>query len=181
MAYNIPEYDVRNFSFGPGILYVGPAGTTPTIDVGAVDVGAELAITRTVIDILQGSPRTLAKRFAQVEEVTLSVSGFEWDVTKLRYALGAGTVEETPAEDRFKFGGDFNFTDIALCFKHRLPAGHTIEIRIWRAQGTGEFTLTFAEDAHTFPYAFRAVESKTNWAGEPLPENERLFEVVRIK
>ena len=33
---NVPSYTADNISLGPGILYVGVVGTTPSIDVGAI-------------------------------------------------------------------------------------------------------------------------------------------------
>lgn len=31
MAFNVPQYATERFSFGPGILYIGPVGTTPQV------------------------------------------------------------------------------------------------------------------------------------------------------
>lgn len=32
MPYNVPTYDTDKFSFGPGVLYLGATGATPSIE-----------------------------------------------------------------------------------------------------------------------------------------------------
>ena len=60
-----------------GVLYLGPAGSTPTIDCGAVRSGAELAFSRERLEIHQGSPRQLIKQYVVAETVRLTVRGLE--------------------------------------------------------------------------------------------------------
>ncbi len=51
MPYNLPQFDTNRMSIGPCVLYIGPSGTTPTVDVGAVESGAVLSSTRTKEDV----------------------------------------------------------------------------------------------------------------------------------
>ena len=90
MGFNVPSYDTARFTFGPGILYMGAPGTTPLIDIGAVRGDAELNIERTLLEMKQGTPQTRVKAYAVEEKVTLKVTGVEWDLDNLSYALGAG-------------------------------------------------------------------------------------------
>ena len=64
MAFNVPAYTESRFSFGPGILYLGTVGTTPLVDVGAVKGDAELLIQRTSLELKQGSPQSLVRKYA---------------------------------------------------------------------------------------------------------------------
>ena len=59
------------------VLYLGPAGSTPVIDIGAVRSGAELAFTRERLEVYQGSPRQLIKQWVVSESVRLTVRGLE--------------------------------------------------------------------------------------------------------
>ena len=181
MAFNVPTYDTDNFSFGPGVLYVGAAGSTPTLDVGAVRAGAEFAVSRERLEVFQGSPRSLVKQYIVQENAQLTVTGIEWDVDKLTYVLGSGVTTSTAAQDTYAFGGDLNISESAVKFVHETPAGHTIELYIWKAQGTGEITINFGDDLHEFPYVFAALESTTDWNSVALASNQRLFKIVRKK
>jgi len=181
MPYNVPAYSTDNFSFGPGILYAGAAGTTPTTDIGAVRSGAELAITRERITVEQGSPFQKVAEYVIRETATLTVTGIEWNFDNLARALGAGVTTSSATKDTFAFGGDMSIKEVALKFVHRSPAGHTFSLYIWKANGTGELTITFGDDIHEFPYTFEALRSKTDWAGGSLPEKEQLFKIIREK
>ncbi len=177
-GFNVPTYDTSNISVGPGLLFLGTSGNTPTTDVGAVR-GAELSITREKLDIEQGWPAQLIIRYAPRETVTLTVTGIEWHFDNLAKALGAGVATGAGAGTSFEFGGNINFTNITAKFQHRLAAGGTIEIDIWTANGSGELTSTFGDDVHEFPYVLTALNSTTNWASAALAENKALFKITR--
>lgn len=200
MAYNVPSYDTKNYSFGPGILYVDPfgdyPGTAPTTDVGAVRSGAELAITRERLEVFQGSPRQLTKQYVTSESVQLTVTGIEWNLKSLALALAQPETESsetnwsqdsgTYAAGTIFFGGSMNLTEVAVKFVHRIPQGATIQINIWRAQGTGEVTTTFGDDVHEFPYTFRALDpssggAASNWDNNyKLPATGSLVQITKV-
>jgi len=183
MAFNVPVFDTGRLSFGPGILYIGKhapsaAGGTPTIDIGSVRSGMTLTTTRTRLDVKQGSPATTIKTYVTAEEVRLEITGIEFNLSNLALALGAGVTSVSGKTEFFGFGGDMDVTDISLKFVHRTPAGATEEIRIWKAQGGGELARAFGDDVHEFPYTFIAVESPVDWLNQPLPNKQRLYQIV---
>ena len=183
MAYNVPSYETARFSFGPGILYLGAPGTTPLIDVGAVKGKAELSIERTKLEVLQGSPQTLIEQYVTKEDITLKVTGIEWDFDNLAYALGAGvTTGIGGVSETFEFGGNMAMTNRALRYLHRTPDGGTIDIQMFKAQGAGKLTVNFNEaDMHEFPYEFRSLEGTTDFTNQALAANKKLIKIIRTK
>jgi hypothetical protein len=173
-GFNIPSYTTSNISIGPGVLFLASAGTTPTVDVGAVR-SAELTITREKLDVDQGFPAQPIVSYAVGEDVTLTINAIEWDFTHLAQALGAGVVGANTLE----FGGDPNFSEVALKFQHRMAAGSTIVIDIWKSNGSGEITTTFGDDVQEFPYSFSALNSATDWASNTLLDGTSIFKITR--
>lgn len=180
---NVPNYDANNISIGPGVIYIGLAGTTPSIDVGAIsESGIELTVGSEFLEVNQGSPKQLIKIFKTSETMDIVATGIEWDLLKLPFALGAGVTTSSASQDTFSFGGDPDTNNVALRIDHTLPSGHTISIYIWNAQPSGEWTLNMAQDTLTaFPYTFKALVSTLNWGNEALPVGQQLFRIVRQK
>lgn len=198
MAYNIPSnYNTDNFTFGPGVLSIGvlasglasvPSITESTdiTSVGAVRSGGTFSVTRTKLEVNQGSPITLVKQFVTQETANITVNGIEWDLDRVRLALGAGvtttgTVTGTPtgaADKAVGIGGDLNVIECGVKLTHDMPSGGNITIKLWRAQGSGEMTVTFGDDLHEIPYSFDALEcGQTGWDGLTLTASERLFRI----
>lgn len=191
MAYNIPtNYDTDNFTFGPGVLFIGVlangkasvAGLSEVTDissVGAVRSGGTFSVTRTKLEVNQGSPITLVKQFVTQETANITVNGIEWDLDRLRLALGAGVTTTTSGVTKqLGIGGDLNVVECAVKLTHDMPSGGQITIKLWRAQGSGEMTVTFGDDLHEIPYSFDALEcGATGWAGLTLTPSERLFRI----
>ncbi len=179
-GFNVPTYDTANISVGPGVLFLGTAGNTPATDIGAVRDG-ELAITREKLDITQGWPAQLIVRYAPAETVTLTVTGIEWHFANLAKALGAGVAAGSGAGTSFEFGGDINFTNVTVMYRHRLAAGGTVDIKLWTANGSGELTTAFGGgDVHEFPYVMTALNTTLDWASNTLGENSALMKIERI-
>src|SRR3990167_8250513 len=78
-------------------------------------------------------------------------------------------------------GGNAEFDELALLFRHITKAGHTIFVKLWEATGSGIAEIKFNERLHEFVYGFEAQEATIDWAGNSLDENRRLFEIERIK
>lgn len=178
MALNVPVGDTKRITFGPGVLYIADAHTTPdtaTDDVGYAR-GATLAITRQKLDVFQGSPRSLVETYAVQEDVTLNFVGLEWNPTNLVRALGSG-VATTGTTDKLEFGGEVTFSGNSLHFRHITPTGSTVDIYIWKGQGQGEFNINFGDDMQEFAYNFRAIESTTAWDNSPLGTDKRLLRI----
>lgn len=180
---NVPSYTVNNISLGPGILYLGVAGTTPSLDAGAIsEDGMEFNVTREFLEVFQGQPRQLITTFPIAETVELTINGIEWNLMKLPLALGAGVTTFSSTKETFSFGGDPANDQVAVIVQHAMPSGHTVSIYLWTAQPSGEWNMSMAPDTlHTFPYSFKAVLSTVDWGGTALPVGQQLFRIVRDK
>jgi len=130
---------------------------------------------------MQGSPRTIVKSYAIQESAQLALRGIEWNLPRLADALGAGVTTTSALEDTLEFGGDMSIAQKSLKFVHRTPAGHTVEVYFWVAEGTGELAITFGDDIHEFPFTFQARRATTDWNGAALTETKQLFKIRRIK
>lgn len=182
MAYNVPTYDSSRFSFGPGVLYIGAPGSTPTVEVGAVKGDAEFSVERERLEIYQGSPQSKIAQYAIREDIMLKVTGIEWNLDNLAYALGAGATSVNGAEEILEFGGDIEMNNRALRYVHRTPDGGTIDLHIFKAEGSGQVTVAFNEtDTHEFPYEFQALEATTDFEGSALAEEKKKFKIIRTK
>lgn len=156
-------------------MYVGPTGTTPTIDIGGVRSGAELAITRSVLEVRQGSSQALVKQYVTQEAVQLTVRGIEWNIEHLLKALGTGITSTEGGYTVLGFGSDINMAEVAVMFKHTLPTGKLLYIDLWKASPAGEITITFGDDLHEFPYVFKALDCATEWDGSAISDSRRLM------
>lgn len=182
MAYNLPAYSTKRFSFGPGILYIGAAGTTPLLDVGAVKGDAKFDIKRTLLDIYQGSPQTLVQRYAIKEDVMLSVTGIEWNLSNLSYALGAGVTTQSGATEQMDFGGDMSMSARAVRYLHIQPDGSTIDIQLFSANGKGEVNIAIKEkDTHEISYEFSCLEGTVDFQNASLATNKKKFRILRTQ
>ena len=181
MSFNVPTIVEDDFSFGQGLLFIGVTGTTPTSDVGAVRGGASLVVTRTPIRVEQGAPRLLVAQFTETVTAVLTVTSIHWNFTNLAWALGAGTTTSTADLDTISGPDVGTFTSVAVLFRHRMPAGHTVDVHLWKAQGSGTVEMTFADTLHEIPYTFEALRETTNWAGGTLSAGDQLWEMIRQK
>ena len=176
MSYNKPTITEDKISFGPGVIYLGAAGATPTVDVGAVESAMGIAITRTMMDLFQGSPRELVKRVCTEEKVEINFTGLEWNLQNVQYALGAGELSNGDAT--LEGGGDMEFDEVALRFVHQTAAGGTVTVDCWRVSGSGEANIQFGDEWHKFPMKFSAQNSTTDWAGAALANKKQMYKVV---
>jgi len=182
MSVNVPVFTESRFSFGPGILYLGALGTTPLVDVGAVRGDAELLIQRTALELKQGSPQTLVKKYAVEEIVNFKVTGVEWNMDNIAYALGAGVTSQVGADEILEFGGDVDHSSRALRFLHLQPDGSTIDVHLFKVEGSGELPIALKEtDFHEFPFEFNAIEGVTDFEGSALADNKKKFKIIRTQ
>jgi hypothetical protein len=177
MSFNVPGYTTGNFSIGPGILYLGPLGAEPTIDVGAVRSGMTISIAREKVDIYQGIPRSLVETYTVQETGTVSFQGLEWNLDRLQDSMGAGSVTSTANTRTFQFGGQITFDKLALKFVHTKPDDKTITVSCYSVRGAGDITLTFGDDPHEIPFVFDMLLSSTDWASQALPIGTQLFKI----
>jgi len=182
MGYNVPTYNTTRFSFGPGVLYMGAPGATPLIEVGAVKGNGELSVERKKLEIKQGSPQVKVAAYAVEESVAIKVTGIEWNFDNLAYALGAGVTSVSGTVETVDFGGDITVSNRALRYVHRMPDGSTIDLHIFKTQGSGKIAVTFNEtDTHEFPYEFQALEGTTDFTNQALATNKKLFKIIKTK
>lgn len=181
MPFNMPTYDTKRLSIGPGIVYLGPLGSTPTVDVGAIRPGSQLVTRRTALDADQGFPAVPIATFVTEEDVVLNFTTIEWNLQNLYRALGGGTYTTTASKDTFSFGGDVNMAEVAIKVVHKTPAGTTLEVYVWRGRGNGEVAVSFNEGIHEFPYSFTALHTTTDWNGASLPDVGQMARIVHFK
>ena len=185
MAWNISTYDTSKISFGPGVLFIAPLGTTPSdnsaYDIGAVTSGAELSITREMLDVQQGNPKQLIKRWVTAESVQLTVNGLEIDTNKLAKSLGAGVTTTAGTLDTLLFGSDVNAQEYSVSFRHQMPSGTTVYIDLWKAQPSGEMTMTFGDEPVQVPYVFVAQDSANEWGSTSNAATNSKGRLLRIR
>lgn len=182
MPYNVPTVTTNDISFGPAVLYVGAAGTTPTVDVGSItEDGVTIEIASEKRYIAQGNPRINYYTFTQAQSVMVKITGIEWDFDNFNYALGAGVTTSTGSEKTFTFGGDPIVQNVALHIEHYMAAsGNTLNVYVWKATSEGGLTLPLGQDEHQFEYNFTALAADTDWAGTALANQEKLLKLERI-
>lgn len=183
MSLNIPNYNEQNFSFGPGVLRMGPAGTTPTADVGAIgEDGVTITPENQTRDIMQGNPRTIVKVFSQQQGLVVDFTSIEWRFDLLGSALGAALTTMDVGEDVLEFGGEPLVDEVAIHIEHQMAiTGNTLNAYIWKAVTNGAPAMALGQDEHQFPMSFKAIQSSTDWAGNPLGRGANLMRLVRVK
>lgn len=169
-------------SIGPGVLYVGASGTTPTVASGLIgEDGASLEISAEVLDIMQGVPKIPEFSFFQSMGVMLGITSIEWDLTRIAYAIGAGNTTVSGSLETLAIGGEPCVTEVAVLVQHRkCTAVHTVNLRLWKATSAdGSLSATLnTGGAHAFPMKWKGLRSATNWAGDSLPSDEQLFQIA---
>ena len=180
MAYNIPDYTTKDFSFGPGVLRIGATATTPMTDIGACR-GAVLHISRGVLAVMQGSPAVEVKRYAISEEVSIELEGIEWNLDNIAFALGTGTTTHVGFTDTLALGGDMEFAEKALLYRHIQPDGSTIDICLYQVQPDPTLDIDFKNEPHTFPYKFFAQEATSDFENAALAAKQKLMKITRVR
>lgn len=180
---NIPSYSTSNFSFGPGRLFLGASGTTPSVDVGGItEDGIKLTITSKKRDIFQGNPKLIVYTFSQEQGAMLELSGIEWNQNLFEYGLGAGITASSSSSETLEFGGDPIVESVALHVQHQMAVpGHTLNAYIWQAVSDGDLELAMGHDEHKFPYKYKAQRVTTDWSGATLNTNAQLLKLYRQK
>lgn len=177
---NVPAYATGRFSFGPGIVYIGPVGSTPTIDIGAVKGDMEFNIERTKLEIKQGSPQSLVEEYAIEEKVMLKGTSIEWNTKNLAYFIGAGVTGASGPEETYEFGGDMAVASYAVRLVHLQPDGSTIDIHLFDADGSGSMAIALKEtDVHEMPFEFMCKEASLDFKGAVPAANKKKVKIIR--
>jgi hypothetical protein len=181
MGLNFPSGTRNDISLGPGQVFIGPAGATPTVDIGFLgEDGVSIEINRTMVDVTQGNPKVKIMRFIQEEDVKLSFSTIEWNPVTLAMALGAANTTSSGSVRTFSIGGDPTVDTFAIHVRHRMASvAQTINAYFWTVAADGQFSVALDHNPHNFPFAYTCLDSPTNWAGTTLAYDERLFRLER--
>lgn len=178
--YNKPSGNTGQISIGPGIIRVGPSGTTPSFDVGFVSGDATLMFKREAVDVRAGSPQIIIDRLASAEDLSIEFTGIEWDMDVLLRAIGDGASSVSAPNELFKTGGRPKFDKYAVQFEHRMADGGTLTLNIWKAAPSGEIEATIAlEEPHNLSMKFDAMDVATDWAGATLAAGSQLASLIR--
>lgn len=183
MPYNLTaNKNAKRVGLGPGLLYINAfGGGTPSIstsnDIGMVN-NASFAVTRQKVELLLGIPRNLVVQYVIQEDATLNATGLEWNLGIIKHTLGAGEGTFANATDEtLKFGGDPTIEEVGVQFIHQLPAGGTVTIDIYKAQGGADFNVTFGDNFHEIPHSYRSLNATTGWINDALGSKEQLFKI----
>ena len=182
MPYNVPTVTTDDISFGPARVYIGAAGSTPTVDVGAItEDGVNIEITSEKRYIAQGNPRINYYSFTQAQSVMVGFTSIEWDFDNFSFALGAGNTTSSASEETFAFGGDPIAQQVALHVEHYMAAsGNTLDIYVWRATSEQGITMPLGQDEHQFEFKFTAIASDTTWDDSSTSATEKLIKITRV-
>lgn len=181
MPLNLPTITRDDISFGPAVLFLGAAGTTPTTDVGAIsEDGVTVEFASETKSIMQGNPKLIELEFIQSQSVMVRVTSIEWNFDSLLFALGAGNTSASGTFEAFAFGGEPCVTEVALHVQHQMcQSGNTLNVYVWRAVGEGNVSLPFTHDEHAFEYSWKALRSATDWQPVSLAADEQLIQILR--
>lgn len=181
MPFNIPTVSTNRMSLGPAVVYLGPAGTTPTSDVGSIgDDGVELELNSEFVDVMQGNPGNVVQRFVTQQNAFMRFNSVEWSVNQIGWTLGTGTTTISASEEVIDFGGDPCPDNVAIYLQHRKACvAHTINVRFWTASPeTGSFSVKFTRnEVQSHAHSFKAIRSTTNWAGTALASDSQLVQI----
>jgi len=181
MPLNVPSGTATKVSYGPGRLFVGPTGATPTIDVGFIgEDGITVEMTTEMGEITQGNPKLPEIVFNQAQSAMVKLSSIEWDFDRFAEVLNAGETTVTGSNETFGWGGDPCPTEVALHVQHQMcSSGDTMNVYVWRAVGEGGLVLPITHDPHTFEFSYKALRSPTEWDGSALGSTEQLLRIDR--
>jgi hypothetical protein len=120
-------------SFGPAVVALGVAGTTPSDNVGLIgEDGVEFEFMSESRDIVQGNPKIPIKSFFVAQNVMVRFTSIEWAAYRLAWALGTGATSVSGTNEIYRFGGGPCPTELACHIQHRkCTAAHTINYRLW--------------------------------------------------
>lgn len=181
MPLNIgSNVNTSRLSFGPATVAIGLAGATPTDNVGLIgEDGVELEFASEMRDVTQGNPKTVVQTYVVSQNFFVRFTSIEWAANRLKWALGSGSTSISGTNEIFRWGGEPCPEAVAVHVQHRkCTAAHTINVRVWRAMSeNGGTSVQLGDDPHGFAYAFKALRSTTNWAGEALDDDSQLVEI----
>lgn len=181
-VFNLPTVTTDDLTAGPGRVFLGASGATPTVDVGTIseDGGVELTIKNVKVGLRQGNPSVEVHAFNQSQDLSIKFTGMEWNFTNLSYALGAGLTASDGSSEQMDFGGDATVDTVAIHARHEMLGGDTMNLYAWQCRGASdEIAIKWGQEYHEFPYEFMLQRVTTSWGGASLSNNNQLFRLYR--
>ncbi|TCT16404.1 hypothetical protein EDC18_102423 [Natranaerovirga pectinivora] len=170
---NYHKQDSEKFVVGSGELYLGKINNPETAseeeivsalkNVGAIEAGATLSYTPTIIDI-EAANRGLIDRIVTREEVTFNCGIMTWLIDNLAVLSPASIdVDEITGVKKVKIGGKTKLPVNYLRFLHEKKDGSgELIVNIAKAQSVNGFSLDFNKDnATSINYEFSALSDKS--------------------
>lgn len=181
--YNNPSGNTGQISIGPGRIYIGAAGATPSTDMGYVKGSMTINLEREAVEIRQGSPQIIVEQLVSREDAMIEFTGIQWNLDNVLLMLGDGATSASDPDDILKVGGRPASNAKAIRFEHRMADGGTLVFDIWKAKPEGVQQITINEgDVHELPYKFKAMyPGTTDWGGASLSAGQELFRIIRTK
>lgn len=182
MGFNFPTIDENKISYGPGRLFLGAAGATPTTDIGALgENGLTIEFENEVQFVEQGSPAMKVLPYSTKHGLNITVNSMQYDFNTFYAGLGSGLTTVSGGTRRYGFGGDPKINSISLHVQHKMPQpGHTLNIYGWKMAATGGTSIELQNQAHEMPWTWTALRASTKWGGGALADGEELvgFEII---
>lgn len=178
---NLPGGDINQVTLGPGRLYLGPAGSTPSQEVGYVQGDTTITFERKRTDVRQGSPQIIVDAFANEENVMIEFPAIQYNLDAVLRIIGDGATSASGADTILKFGGSPGFSKFAARFVHILPSGGTLIVDIWKAIGEGTIPVKVSPtELHEVPLKLNAIyPGTTDWGGATLSNGQQLVKITR--
>ena len=182
MPLNIPSGTTNDISFGPGRVYLGISGATPSVDVGFIsEDGVTVEVSNERKDIVQGNPKLIEYTFSQAQGATISFTSIEWDLVRFAEVFSAGVTTSTASEVTVGYGGDPIVRSVAIHLQHQMAVtGNTMNCYVWKAVSDTSLSIPLGADEHSFEMTFKAQRSGTDWGGSSLTYKEQLIKFERV-
>lgn len=182
MARNLPSGDTDRITIGPGVVFIGPSGSTPSYDVGYTMDKMTIMINREAVDIKAGAPQLLVKRLASAENISIEFKGQEQNMELLAQAIGDGfTSMAGNPNETLELGGKQSFVECAIRYQHIMSDGSTLTFDMFKVVGSGQVEFSMNPDSqHEYPMKFDVMYSATDWAGATLVDGKNLVKVTRV-
>ncbi len=181
MGLNVPTFVENDFSFGPGRVFIGASGTTPSVDIGGItEDGVSIELENEKRDIVQGNPKMIVYTFSQVQGARVTVTGIEHDQDTWQYGLGAANTTTSGSVKTMSYGGDPIVERIAVHVQHKMAVtSNTMDAYLWTCVSDNNLVMPIGHDEHQFEYVWKCQRSLTNWAGGTLAFDEQLLRIER--
>jgi len=181
MSNNRPTINTNEISMGPAVVFLGPAGATPSVDVGAVaeDASVTFEFADEKVELRQGNPALLELMASSKQDFRVRVTSHQWDMDLFNKALGTATTSADGDDSILEYGGKATVASQAMHIRHYMAQpGHTVDLYVWEVYPESGFNQQFTQEFHSREMVFLAKRSSQNWAGSSLANGKELLKMV---